>query len=845
MDPRYTGRAPSPRRFTTPGRNSTGRLDMPDYESYYSQPRSSRDSIIAGPGRNIERVVIPRSDPRSHRESPVSRSSRDDYYVAPRQHDPNMQSTGRRPLSLITPVGNANRYRPVISSAIDNVPSPYSKTRHRDDESYYITPATSSAHHHRHYSSGGADSGQYSVRDRPGHGSYRSSGPHRGHSEYVTVVPQIREPRDTADKDYGYEYTNPREQVYRDTAPRTRTRRGSDLGPRDRPQSIASLEDYRRQPGAYKESGPPPSMRGFSKIEPDRTVRHEYRYPRDEDHSTRDRLRVPHGAVAVHQDAHDGYSSNVEERNREKHHRHHRTESIERESDRGYSSRHVDGDRSDEKSRRHRRTDSEDRHHRHRRTESEDQYPRSHRHRDISEDRYKSHDHSGHRHRRDDEDREKRHRDESRKDKYEDKKLGEGVALGAGAAAATGLLAESLRHKDRDTSDIEGDGQHKERSRRRRHRDSDLGVDKASFSEETDEDRRERRRRRRREREERERKQQENGTKDATAATLSVPNEQDSKPDGREERTLRRHGRHRRDRGSSSDTETDDEPQRGKDRSQVRVVSPPKDGVKKPKGILRPPTEKFPEDPAPIREGVAPLKDSGKKGIPPNARWTKIDRRLVNPEALEAGNERYEERPDYVIVLRVLSKEEIEKYAIVTQELRGRPTSTLKVLLTFHQARRLRAEQEREIGLLEAKYDSDREAPRQIAAYAHNGPESNLPIRNAPGRQDGYQPPSVSDVTGTDYDREHEQRPGLQKEASYQRQAPPNVQPPTSVPMYPPPPPASKPVPVSSYNSAASGAYAPPNGPAPPAPPPPPSLPPAQTQSPQPSATSEAHPNQG
>ena len=41
----------------------------------------------------------------------------------------------------------------------------------------------------------------------------------------------------------------------------------------------------------------------------------------------------------------------------------------------------------------------------------------------------------------------------------------------------------------------------------------------------------------------------------------------------------------------------------------------------------------FPEDPAPVREGVAPLKDAKKGVIPPNARWTKISRSLVNPEA--------------------------------------------------------------------------------------------------------------------------------------------------------------------------------------------------------------------
>ncbi|KAI9641809.1 hypothetical protein NHQ30_009669 [Ciborinia camelliae] len=110
---------------------------------------------------------------------------------------------------------------------------------------------------------------------------------------------------------------------------------------------------------------------------------------------------------------------------------------------------------------------------------------------------------------------------------------------------------------------------------------------------------------------------------------------------------------------------------------QLRVVSPPREKVEekpeKPviKGILRQPREKFPEDPAPIREGVAPLKDSKKDGVPPDARWTKIARKLVNPAALEVGKERYEARDDFVIVLRVLSREEIQAYATATQQIRA------------------------------------------------------------------------------------------------------------------------------------------------------------------------------
>lgn len=114
-----------------------------------------------------------------------------------------------------------------------------------------------------------------------------------------------------------------------------------------------------------------------------------------------------------------------------------------------------------------------------------------------------------------------------------------------------------------------------------------------------------------------------------------------------------------------------------------RIVTPPPmtNTASVPvKGILRQPREKFPEDPAPIREGVAPLKDAKKDGVPPDARWTKISRKLVNPEALEAGKERYEAREDFVIVLRVLSRDEVQQYAEITEKIRGERALTGLIL---------------------------------------------------------------------------------------------------------------------------------------------------------------------
>ncbi|KAI9682923.1 MAG: hypothetical protein M1829_006359 [Trizodia sp. TS-e1964] len=124
-------------------------------------------------------------------------------------------------------------------------------------------------------------------------------------------------------------------------------------------------------------------------------------------------------------------------------------------------------------------------------------------------------------------------------------------------------------------------------------------------------------------------------------------------------------------RNSRPDT-LDDNMGRAEDRGRaadIPVVSPPRED-RPIKGILREPKEKFPEHPQASREGVAPLKDVEKKGIPRDARWTKISRRLVNPAALREGKERFEEGSDSVIVLRVLSKEEIAEYAKRTQIIR-------------------------------------------------------------------------------------------------------------------------------------------------------------------------------
>lgn len=125
----------------------------------------------------------------------------------------------------------------------------------------------------------------------------------------------------------------------------------------------------------------------------------------------------------------------------------------------------------------------------------------------------------------------------------------------------------------------------------------------------------------------------------------------------------------------------------GSEERQVRLVSPPRDKAddKPLKGILKQPKVRFPEDANPIREGVAPHKEDKKlREAPAGAKWTKISRKIVNPEALTIGKERFEVRDDFVIVLRVLSKEEIQAYASATVVLRGKPYSLSHTPSTFY-----------------------------------------------------------------------------------------------------------------------------------------------------------------
>lgn len=669
MEPRYGGRPLSPggRRVTQPARSSTGTLVYPSSYDPYRGPTQSSRELNSGPRTSAERIITPRVVPHYKPDSPPMRQHRDDYVVRPRRLtlDPGSANTRAPSLASIAP-SSPSRSRPIITTAIERPPSPLTKSsRARRDEDYYIQPAsTSSRREHRRYNTiDGVDMSRLAIadrdaRDRPDRGGYRSSGIGGGRTGYNLNQPLVRQ---APESDYdGYEYTDRREQMYRDTAPRPRPRPadGYNGGRRERPLSMTGLEGYlpsRTNPN--RDAGPPPSTRGFGSVARSGSVRHDRArddsmpldYVRN-DYDAPQSRKLPRPQVALHHHVDDGrapYPDDVSDHYESRHHRPRKST--------------LDDGRSE---------------------------PRL-------KDPYDEH-------------RDRRTRDDPVRDKRDqrDASGSNSLLLGAGAAgiAAAGAATEASRHKhhvkeprDRDRDRERDRDRHyppdKTRDDRGRVPTGRDTLDSNSHSTEASDEERRARRRRRRERHDREaREAKEAAEEDARrrAAELAPKDHalkeqgsyerssQAESHDSEEQKQLTRRRRHHHSRSpggdsysdeSSSDSEVDTNRQR-----QVRVVTPSNEKPDPPvvKGILRQPREKFPEDPAPVREGVAPLKDAGKKGIPPNARWTKIDRKLVNPEALEQGNERYEERVDYVIVLRVLTKEEIEQYTAKTNEIRQR-----------------------------------------------------------------------------------------------------------------------------------------------------------------------------
>ncbi|KAJ5619355.1 hypothetical protein N7510_003339 [Penicillium lagena] len=672
-----------------PMRASTGMMHLGSSYDPYEIPRSRdgydgypsdvphRNSSTRLPSRRLEAQPV---SSQTYRDPGQSTKRRTEYNVRPRPRSNTLETPDQydTPVRLAVPSSSSHRRpSPVATSGLHHSPSPSPR-----DSGQYLVPASTrdGGRHRRVYSTDYAsDTGRphpYDADQRTGHRGYRvHQRNHRPHPAYEGM----RKGEDLDDYD-AYSYTTPREQFDVDYPVRT-----SQRAPRrkERPLSMTEMDDpppwlvRSKEPRSH---GPPPSYRGFDKLDPEHEGRpRNSAYGADDGHAASRSKRGPydHALVPVHHDSDEGYSSHPE-----RYSRHHSRRDPPRSHHKGDHDRYAD----DRPSRRHTDldrlapglgtvalaggaySDMEDYdHHSSRRSRRNSRgYDRDYgrvkppsREPDSPEHNKQLYLEPGSSHDRSRPSRRSRKTAESESETY--------------------TSDEDLRNYRREPS----------ASERRRHSSTDSSSEADRSSRRT-RDRSSHRRR----------------------------------PSGPERPSDDGHSHDARHSPS-----VDDKPRR------PIAVEPP--SFKEPeaarKGILKAPRPSFPEERNPVREGVAPLKDAHDQGIPPGARWTKIDRRLVNPAALEIGNERFEERSDYVIVLRVLSKEEIQAYAIKTKEIRDtRHQESVRDRRRHRDESRRRGQRPDESSSDSDDEDEEEEAPKAIEAPPQPTSEQDklsLPLR--------------------------------------------------------------------------------------------------------------------
>ncbi|KAL4877510.1 hypothetical protein BJY04DRAFT_198154 [Aspergillus karnatakaensis] len=621
---RYRPISPSNSYTIDPMRASTGTVQLSSsYDPY--DPMAGRHAYT---GYRSDVPYSPSYDPRYPvgprlEAHPISKQTyhdhgkptklRTEYAIRPRQRSSTMSATdshGR--LDIPSPL---SRGSPVVLSDYGRSPSPLSPLKDRDG---YLMPA-SRKHHRRHRHSSSfdysSDTGRGSNTRVP-YGAY----PAYEHRRRYPQSGGLRKGQDIDDYD-AYSYTNPREQFEKEAVAKLQYHRNAR---KDRPLSLTGVDGRhllaKKDPRAQ---GPPPTHRGFEKLDRDGLRRSTHGYGNSELDLAGVRQHSSPRSITLHQDHDEGYSSHRDDYND--------TRLIHREHKR------PDGDARNRES-----------HDSHVRKPSNKLSPPS-----VSS--------SG---------------------------LGTAVlASGYTDDLDYDLTSRSDRHRSRDKV-------HREHSRSRRRSRRRVESDSDAYT--SDDDLKKYRR---------------------EPSVRPKVNGLDSSKENDQPHRHRSRSRHH-DQSSPKEKPSD---------SQKKIESGQKEPDAPPKGILKPPRDKFPEEPNPVREGVAPLKDAHKKGIPPGARWTKIDRRLVNPAALEAGQERFEERPEYVIVLRVLSKEEIQNYAVKTQEIRDSKYQD------YIKERRRRREEDRRRGRAVDDFSSDDEEEDDDSPLAIEGPGESRSAQKNPG----------------------------------------------------------------------------------------------------------------
>lgn len=698
------GSPQGPRIYLDTPRASTGTTLTTAYDTRFdTRPRNSFSTVPAARD-TLTRNSVYETQPVSQKtyiDAGHKTISRTQYAVRPRRDSDAVDS--RRPLGVVTKNVSPTRDRAdVVDSPSQMVV--YKTPREEGSTSRYLQPAQvrGSPHHQRHSSATRAEIGQFQPRAphtvRP-EKEYVRRGP------YVEKVADSRPPPVRYSDDDGFSYTGPREQFARDYP--VRPARRESLTRKERPISAVDLR-HLEQPVRRDTAPLPAPSRQLDRVERDER---KSGFESDPDRSRPERRprNTPKGPIVHQRD--DGYSSAQDydprrtsrlrpqddnetivgkNRYREPPRELERDRDRDRDRERERERERVrkDYDREDDRPPERDREKGTRRHKEHKDREYERERTRPKEYEPVEED----------------EPPRRSRRRESSPDRSGLKTL---ATAAVGGLAAAGI-ASRKSGKDEEESDSDSRRERKHRRRKsgaprdeekprdvedaeppRRRREKKPYRDESSGSETSSEKPRRRPESRTRTRRdtndgygserERERPQQlalpapdpdkqqpQQRSRELDTNTSQQP-QQEPMPDVAPLRTQTDSPTNNEGRTLSPGENLDPRPRK------VSIVEPTRKEDFRPRGILKPPREvPFPEDPNPTREGVAPLKQAGKDGIPTGARWTKVSRILVNPEALEKSHERFEERDDYVIVLRVLSREEIEKLAEKTKQIRGK-----------------------------------------------------------------------------------------------------------------------------------------------------------------------------
>ena len=277
--------SPGSRRIQNPARVSDTLAEPYRYERHnsYTLPRSS-GGVIPISTQTFVNVPPPSSSrPEPRHDSYAARTPTDSYSGRPRRNSLVDTQRGSAPSVTTLP----SRSRPTVIQ--DEFARPSSPQKSSRDKDYHVVPGSTKeprkVEHKKLYSvndgtanlvadvnvPAGGERHHKRRESDSGERGYRNSGMDRGRRGYHLNGPSAQPPLKSIEDDDAYSYTDPAS-MYKDTEPRwrereVRPRRGSvDRGGASRERPVSMLDPALDPRKSNKEIGPPPSTRGWDKV---------------------------------------------------------------------------------------------------------------------------------------------------------------------------------------------------------------------------------------------------------------------------------------------------------------------------------------------------------------------------------------------------------------------------------------------------------------------------------------------------------------------------------------------------------------------------------------------------